>query len=132
MDRLREPGNFSKAAGSNAETPGHQLQAVQGNSSSMARNSRHGSKRSQLSAFGGARSSRQSGFWYGSPSRATEREEWLRQSAVRQFFGAVTGGGALPPPGVDAKNLPPRPPSNLFFKLIEAPRREPHFDLATP
>src|SRR6266852_3579630 len=54
VDRFREPGDFSKAAGSNAEALGHWLQGVRGSSGSMAKNSQHGSAGGQLSASCGA------------------------------------------------------------------------------
>ncbi len=50
VDRFREPGDFSRATGSNAEALGHWLQALQGSSGSMAKNSQHGSTGGQLSA----------------------------------------------------------------------------------
>src|SRR5258708_39238098 len=103
MDRLLEPGDFSKAARSNAETPGYQLQAVHGHGGSMAKSSKHGSTRSQLSAFGGGCSNRQGGFRCGRASRAAERGDRLRQRAVRQLFPAIAGGGGVPGARVPAK-----------------------------
>src|SRR5258708_10248643 len=107
MDRLREPGDFSKAAGSNAETPGYQLQAVQGNSSSMAKTSKDGSKRSRLSAFSGGCSNRQNGFRCGWSSRTAKHEERPHPSAVPQLFATLTCGVAGPPPRSCGQRPPP-------------------------
>src|SRR5258708_7028860 len=122
MDRLREPGDFSKAAGSNAETPGYQLQAVQGNSSSMAKTSKDCNKRSRLSAFSGGCSNRQSGFRCGWSSRTAEHEERLHQSAVRQLFAALAGGERVPAPWERDKCSTVLTLTKLIFRLKRSRR----------
>src|SRR5712692_8629963 len=83
MDRFREPGEFSKTAGGHEEALGCRLQAVHGNTSSMAKSSQHSRNGGQLSASRGGRSNRQSCIRYVWPSQATEGKEQLGRGVVR-------------------------------------------------
>src|SRR5260221_14396139 len=95
MDRLLEPGDFSKAARSNAETPGYQLQAVHGHGGPMAKSSKHGSTRSQLSAFGGGCSNRQGGFRCGRAGWGNEAEGMVGQNTVGRLIARIVGGSSF-------------------------------------
>src|SRR5258708_38323489 len=99
MDRFREPGEFSEAAGSDEETLGYGLQAMRGNSRYMAKSSQLGSSGGQLSASRDRRSNRQSGIRYGWPSQAAGGKGHLCRSAVRQFLATGAGRRAFERPG---------------------------------
>src|SRR6266446_3397804 len=49
---------------------------------------------------------REAGFRCGRSSRAVEREDRLRQAAVRQLFPAIAGGSALRHRGIETNALP--------------------------
>src|SRR5258708_21895455 len=95
MDRFREPGEFSEAAGSDEETLGYRLQAMRGNSCYMAKSSQRGSSGGGLSASRGGRANRQSSIRYRWPRLATEGKGQLRRSAVRQVAAAEAGWRAF-------------------------------------
>src|SRR6266851_10035787 len=99
LDRFREPGEFSKAAASDEEALGCRLQAVHGNSSSMAKSSQYSSSGGQLSASNRGRPNRQGSVCCGQPSYTTEGKKQLGRSVVRQFFAADAGGRAFHRPG---------------------------------
>src|SRR5260370_15637974 len=86
MDRFREPGEFSKAAGSNEETLGYRLQAMRAGPCHMAKGSQRGGSRGALSTSRGGRANRQSSIRFGWRRQAAEGKGQLGRSAVRQFL----------------------------------------------
>src|SRR6266849_568805 len=95
MDRFREPGEFSKAAGSNEETLGYRLQAMRAGSWHMAKGSQRGGGRGELSASCGGRANRQSSIRFGWRRQAAEGKGQLGRSAVRQSLATDAGGRAF-------------------------------------
>src|SRR5260370_18148861 len=112
MDRFREPGEFSKAAGSNEETLGYRLQAMRAGSWHMAKGSQRGGSRGELSASRGGRANRQSSIRFGWPRQAAEGKGQLGRSAVRQFLATDAGGGPPAPPRNPQNALSPLPLPN--------------------
>src|SRR5258708_28190812 len=97
MDRFREPGEFSKAAGSNEETLGYRLQAMRAGSCHMAEGSQRGCSRGALSASRGGGANRQSSIRFGWPRQAAEGKGQLGRSAVRQFLATDPRARAVQP-----------------------------------
>src|SRR5216684_265988 len=95
MDRFREPGEFSKAAGSNEETLGYRLQAMRAGPCHMAKGPQRGGSRGALSTSRGGRANRQSSIRFGWRRQAAEGKGQLGRSAVRQFLTTDAGRRAF-------------------------------------
>src|SRR5882762_1353401 len=95
MDRFREPGEFSKEAGSDEETLGYTLPAMRAGPCYVSKGSQRGASRGALPATRGGRANRQSNIRFGRRRQAAEGKGRLGRSAVRQFLATDAGGRAF-------------------------------------